>query len=124
MNKSFTLATVSTIAVVAALALVAVTLLGENSAPQLFLEDFEGNENEGLGEWSTDADVPPDPNNPGNPVQWNITRSATVYNSPAHSAEVFIDGRQDDGTIWLERRVSVEKTGNAWLNVSFWLFSE
>lgn len=69
--------------------------------------DFE----DGLGNWSRDADVPDDPNRPGEPVDWNITRTnetgyedhVHVVGHPVHSVRFCLDGRQDDGTIWLEQ---------------------
>ena len=74
-------------------------------AAQTMKEDFEN----GFGEWVTDADVPLDPNNPGHLVEWNITRSNDVARSGRYSLKFFIDGRQDDGTIWIERKIAVQK---------------
>ena len=62
-------------------------------------EDFEN----GFGEWTIDADVPLDPNNPGHFVGWSITRSSDIASSGLYSLKFFIDGRQDDGTIWIEK---------------------
>lgn len=105
-------------------ALVAFLLLGSQKTPLVITEDFERNEGAGFAEWNADADVPPDPNNPGNTVQWHVTRVANVSRSPAHSAEFFVDGTQDDGTIWLERKVAVGKAPGTRVKVSFWLYSE
>ena len=38
--------------------------------------------------------------------------------------EFFIDGKQDDGTIWLERKISVKQNAQIRVSVSFWLYSE
>jgi hypothetical protein len=38
--------------------------------------------------------------------------------------ELFIDGKQDDGTIWFERRISVKKDASIRVSVSFWFYSE
>lgn len=38
--------------------------------------------------------------------------------------ELFIDGKQDDGTIWLERKISVKENAQIRVSVSFWLYSE
>ena len=65
-----------------------------------FEEEFAG--------WSRDSDVPEDPNNPGNPVAWMITRSTERAASGAASLRYHLDGRQDDGTIWIVRGISVE----------------
>lgn len=41
-----------------------------------------------------------------------------------HSMELFIDGKQDNGTIWLERKISVKENAQIRVSVSFWLYSE
>ena len=95
-----------------------------NIAPPL-IEDFEqdlGDTN--FGEWSVDSDVPPDPNNPGSAVQWHIRRSSNVSYSGIHSAEFFVDGTQDDGTIWLERKITVPSNAEVRLTLSFYFYSE
>lgn len=69
-----------------------------------FSDGFE----EGLPGWDTDSDVPEDPNNPGNPVEWDITRSTDRAATGSASVRYFLDGRQDDGTVWIERAIPVE----------------
>ena len=88
--------------------------------PQTIKEGFEN----GFGEWTADADVPLGPNNPGQPVEWHINRVTNVSHSGQYSLELFIDGRQDDGTIWLERKISVKKNAQIQVKVSFWFYSE
>ncbi|MEM2969778.1 MAG: hypothetical protein QXR63_02460 [Candidatus Bathyarchaeia archaeon] len=83
-------------------------------------EDFES----GFGEWEYDADVPLDPTNPGQPVAWNITRLTDVVYSGQYAIRLFIDGSQDDGTIWLERKIVASKNAQVSVTMSFWLFSE
>ncbi len=83
-------------------------------------EDFEN----GFGEWVADADVPLDPNNPGHFVEWNITRSTDVASSGQWSLKFFIDGRQDDGTIWIERKIPVQKDTQIQVIVSFDFYSD
>jgi hypothetical protein len=112
-------------AVVAVLIMVALVVgiigvLNASPKPQTILEGFE----KGLEEWVAEADVPLDPNNPGQPVEWRINRATKVSHSGQYSLELFIDGRQDDGTIWIERKVNVKKNPQIQVNVSFWLFSE
>ncbi|MBN1681995.1 hypothetical protein JW865_00390 [Candidatus Bathyarchaeota archaeon] len=65
---------------------------------------FEGFE-QGIGLWVPDSDLPDDPNNPGNKVSWNITVSDETVKTGKHSLKLTIDGRQDDGTIWIERNI-------------------
>jgi len=88
--------------------------------PQIIQEDFEN----GFGEWVADADVPLDPNNPGHPVEWHITRVTSVTHSGQYSLEFFIDGGQDDGTIWIERKINVKKNSQIQVKVSFEFYSE
>ena len=91
-----------------------------NPVSQKISEDFE----QGFGEWIADGDVPLDPNNSSYPVQWHITRVSNVSHSGQSSAELFIDGRQDDGTIWIEKKVSAEKNSPINVKISFWFYSE
>jgi hypothetical protein len=83
-------------------------------------EDFEN----GFGEWTIDADVPLDPNNSGHFVEWSITRSKDIASSGLYSLKFFIDGRQDDGTIWIERKIAVEKGAKKQVTISFDFFSD
>jgi len=88
-------------------------------------EDFEQNIGEGdLGEWPINRHVPQDPNNPSHTVQWHIRRVSNISRSARHSMELFIDGKQDDGTIWLERKISVKENTQIRISVSFWFYSE
>lgn len=86
-----------------------------------FFEYFESFEN-GFGRWVVDADVPEDPNNPGQPVEWHISRTSDIAHSGQNSLEFFIDGRQDDGTIWIETKIEAVKRSH--VRVSFWLCSQ
>jgi len=74
--------------------------------PLRYDEGFE----EDFGGWEGDADVPPDPNNPDSLVDWNVSRVTSPVKSGQYSVELYIDGRQDDGTVWIERELSVKKT--------------
>jgi hypothetical protein len=88
--------------------------------PHVLKESFEVD----FGEWITDADVPLDPNNPGNPVEWSITRATNIVHSGEYSLRFFVDGRQDDGTIWVERKIEVKKNSRVQGEVSFEFYSE
>jgi len=78
----------------------------------------------GFNNWMTNADVPMDPNNPGHQVAWNVSRVATQAYSGQYSVALFIDGRQDDGTVWMERRISVENNSEIQVKITFQLYSE
>jgi len=87
---------------------------------QIIREDFE----EGFDGWTADADIPLDPNNLGHFVEWNITRSNDVAHSGQYSLKLFIDGRQDDGTIWIERKIDVKRNSHVKIKTSFMFYSE
>ncbi len=91
----------------------------------MIIDDFEQNIGKGdFGEWFTKGDVPEDPNNPSYMVQWQIRRVSNISRSSTHSMEFFIDGKQDDGTIWLERKISAEEHAQIRVSALFWLYSE
>ncbi len=87
--------------------------------PSVFTESFE----EGFGEWIADSDVPLDPNT-GEDVFWEVTRTDSVSYSGSYSLNLSIDGRQDDGTVWIERRIAVNPNSNVQVKISFQLYSE
>lgn len=62
----------------------------------------------GFAGWARAADVPEDPNDPGSPVGWTIDRSTERAASGSASLRYFLDGRQDDGTVWVVRPVTVD----------------
>ncbi len=78
---------------------------------------------EGFGGWISDADVPLDPNNPGHPVSWHIIIASNLSHSGQNSLELFIDGSQDDGTIWIEKEIDVAKNSQIQIVMSFWFYS-
>jgi hypothetical protein len=88
--------------------------------PAIYNQGFE----EGFGGWEEDSDVPPDPNNPGFPVEWNVSRVTSPVKSGEYSVELYLDGRQDDGTVWIEKLFSVRNDSQLQVEVSFDFFSE
>ena len=88
--------------------------------PIRYDEGFE----EDFGGWEGDADVPPDPNNPDSLVDWNVSRVTSPVKSGQYSVELYIDGRQDDGTVWIERKLSVKTNSKIQVTVSFDFYSE
>lgn len=68
-------------------------------------EDFES-------EWLIGADVPEDPNCPGRDVAWSIDISDGQAKGK-YAARFYLDGRQDDGTIWMTRSFGTSTAGAA-----------
>ena len=85
-----------------------------------YYENFE----KGFGDWVADADVPSDPNNPGSPVAWSVNLDSTLAANSTYSLKFFIDGRQDDGTVWIERKIPVTANSTVNVLVTFKLYSE
>ncbi|MBD3207765.1 hypothetical protein GF319_15655 [Candidatus Bathyarchaeota archaeon] len=85
-------------------------------------ESFE----EGSPMWIPNSDVPMDPNNPGQPVNWTIVPTQEVVFEGSYAAQFFLDGSQDDGTIWLEQEVTLNPNTEyeAELSFQFWSASE
>jgi hypothetical protein len=83
-------------------------------------DDFENS----YGEWIPDSGVPRDPNNPAETVAWTIERVSNNSYSGIHSLLLQIDGRQDDGTIWIERNLELQANSLKHVNLSFQLWSE
>jgi len=105
-------------------AIIVISVLGafylySTGGSQTMKEGFEN----GLGEWVADADVPFNPEDPTRLVEWNITRSTDVASSGKYSLKLFIDGRQDDGTIWVERKIPVRKNARVNVSLSFNFYS-
>lgn len=90
-----------------------------NEANWTYEQDFENEWND----WTTDSDVPMDPNNPGDEVAWNISRNDQQALSGNYSLKYQIDGRQDDGVIWIERSFSLDPNRNYHISLNYSLYS-
>ena len=55
---------------------------------------------------------------------WRIRRSREQAQHGTHSLKAFLDGTNDDGTIWLERQFDTGSGAPATVVVTFWLRSE
>ncbi len=73
--------------------------------------------------WGKDTDLPTDANNPSQYADWEITQSSEKSKTGSNSICLEIDGHQDDGTIWLEREISVQKNTEINVDLSFELYS-
>lgn len=90
----------------------------EPQSPPL-TEGFEGS----LAGWHVGADVPQDPNRPGQEVAWSVELSDEQASDGNSSLRLRIDGSQDDGTIWLARPLAVLPGEPRTVRLSFDLWS-
>ena len=82
--------------------------------------DFE----DGLSDWTTDSDVPEDPNRPGQLINWTIDSANNISYSGNKSLLFYIDGLQDDGTIWIKNKFATDPNTIRNFTVSFQFWSE
>ncbi len=87
---------------------------------QVLTYDFEGD----FDYWTADSHLPLDPNNPGELVDWKIELAGNVSFSGNKSVLLYIDGTQDDGTVWFERKLTLEPNTQKNVNVSFQFWSQ
>jgi hypothetical protein len=88
------------------------------AAPPL-TEGFEG----GLEGWQVGAEVPQDPNRPGQEVEWSVELSDEQASAGSRSLRLQLDGSQDDGTIWLARPLALQPGQPRTVRLSFDLWS-
>jgi hypothetical protein len=107
--------------VIIAAALTGIILIQPSNKPQTVTlsQGFE----DGLGDWVRGADVPADPNNPGQNVNWTINVVSNQSYTGNHSAQFYIEGLQDDGTIWLTRNLTLTPDTTRNITVTFQLWS-
>jgi hypothetical protein len=80
---------------------------------------------DGFERWEAGSDVPEDPNRMGEPVDWQVVIEGNISFSGDRSVLLYIDGRQDDGTIWIQRQFTFEtEIRNANVKFQFWSESE
>jgi hypothetical protein len=78
----------------------------------------------GLGEWESGADVPQDGDQPGQSVEWSIDLVAEPSSEGKAAVRYFLDGKHDDGTIWLTRSFQVRGNQAYRVRLSFDLWSQ
>jgi hypothetical protein len=89
-------------------------------AGESFSDGFEA----GVDAWEKGFDLPEDPNRPGEPVAWSIEPSTEQAFDGTTSARYDLDGRQDDGTIWLVRAFDAPPSSGVVVRLRFRLWSE
>jgi len=70
----------------------------------------------GFGGWRPDTD--------GLAPVADVTRSTKQAYDGIFGLRVFMDGRQDDGTTWVERKLAVKPNAKVRVTLTFWLWSE
>ncbi len=102
--------------------IVSVIIIGFYFYPKSFVinESFES----GFDDWIKDAHVPLDPNNPGNEVFWDVSLTNSLACSGVYSLNLSIDGKQDDGTIWIENEIPVRPNSIIHIRISFQFYSK
>jgi hypothetical protein len=81
------------------------------NAPTI-IESFEA----GFGRWQPDSD--------GRAQKWSVTRSTEHAYHGLHSVQIFMDGRHDDGTTWLEAGITAQPYSTVTVTLSFQLWSD
>ncbi|MBC7258964.1 MAG: hypothetical protein H5T65_06925 [Chloroflexi bacterium] len=91
-----------------------------SGSPASFEEHFEGD----LERWQQGSDVPDDPDRPGQPVAWSIEISPEQAAGGRSAAQFTLDGKMDDGTIWLARAFNVAPNAALQVRLAFDLWSD
>jgi hypothetical protein len=103
-----------------ALLTVLLSLAQASSAFAVERFSFEG----GLQGWSRDHFIDCEQDPEPCVFNWRITRSTQQAHDGNTSLKMFLDGTNDDGTIWLERRFDVKPNSTTKVRIRFWLWSE
>jgi hypothetical protein len=88
---------------------------------EMFYYDFESS----LDDWTGDADYLVGEND-SIVIDWNVTREAENPNKGSYSICLEIDGRQDDGAVWIEKvfSISANDVSSKHVKVSFYIYSD
>ena len=74
-------------------------------------ESFES----GLGAWQADTD--------GRARAWQVDRTTAQAVDGRYGLAFYLDGRNDDGTVWVERKFTARPNATVSVSTSFWLYS-
>jgi hypothetical protein len=69
----------------------------------------------GMGAWQADTD--------GRARAWQIYRTADQAVDGKYGLGLYLDGSNDDGTIWIERKFTAPPNATVSVTASFWLYS-
>ncbi len=78
---------------------------------------------QGWGDWQVDMDLPIDEGT-GEPVNAGAALNDSFARTGNTSIQLSIDGRHDDGTIWIERQVEIEEGREISIEISFYVYSD
>ncbi len=92
-------------------------LAGFSSANGAYIFNYE----DGMEGWEPDHQITCGDATPPCEFVWGVQRSTEQAKQGRYSLRVSLDGRNDDGTVWIERPFSVPSTVT--VNLSFWLWS-
>ena len=70
----------------------------------------------GLIGWKPDRDLPTDPNT-GDPVRTSVSITEQVSSEGDRALSLFLDGQQDDGTLWVQQRVNLSEADRVSVDV-------
>ncbi|WP_435100426.1 hypothetical protein [Halarchaeum sp. P4] len=113
MDRRSLLTTTSVLATAGLAALAGCSAPTDEPEPRVENASFEN----GLAEWETGRELPTDPNT-GQPVATTIAASSDRASDGSQSVSFFIDGRQDDGVLWVAQ--DVDLGGVDTLTVDVW----
>jgi hypothetical protein len=108
------------VTLVLATTLVAIAFGGCISSSETILQ--EGFEH-GISKWEAGMDLPNDPETDV-PVFASAAISTKLARSGEASMNITIDGRQDDGTVWIMRSVDFQSNEVIDLRIGFFVYSE
>ncbi|MDP3093781.1 MAG: BsuPI-related putative proteinase inhibitor [bacterium] len=95
-----------------------ITVVSETQPP--YFESFES----GLGGWQTDHEIHCEQEIHPCLFEWSIERSTEQAQHGNYSLESFLNGINDDGTIWMEKTFPVPQNSTVTIDLSFQLWSE
>lgn len=114
MNSKFRSTTVALLVVMAVFAQIPA------ASAAISISSFEF----GMNGWTRDHQIDCEQDPTPCTFDWSINRSTDQAQSGDQSLKGFLDGTNDDGTIWVEKRFDVRPLSTNTVTVSFWLWSE
>ena len=89
---------------------------GATQAEMVVEEGFEGD----LSAWTIGTDLPEDPNKQSGVVDYQAVIQPDTVFAGGQALKLYIDGRQDDGTVWIQRQIDAVTADEVSLSFRFW----